>query len=775
MGLGLGERCETLQCCCLLLIEVSQSLLHASTEHCPQLRRKPVCRRGWRNPKRDELPLRERCHLEANDARRALLESQIRLGGRDMREGSDFMNLAREEGALEQRRRAMNARRGGGGGGGGGGRGGGGGGGGGGAPLSRREYYAELQEFGDEESYALALEAWARDRQRLAQRRAVLEGERGLMLLEEARLHAERESRFGALPTLPPYGADADRFLLLGLLAKGGSSEVWRAVDLRKGHEVAIKVHQLVELWPERQKQDYVLRTMREFMFHKQLQHGNIVCLAENEAIEISQNCYAMALDLCRGRDLGRLLLQRGGALPEREARTVIAQVLAALRYLHGYSARDIEAAEASAAAAGAMAAGASVAGALAEGASAEGAAAEGAAAAGAAAADALAEGAAAADASAEGAAAADALAEGVAAADASAQGAAAEGVAAEDSSTSGALAEGAAAAGAAVAASAAMGREATAADDISSDALASDGAGHKRVRIADIGDRNARAKVAVADSVFAEEAYFGDRPSLLRYAQADAVAAVFGVERAIADADTGTGGGESVSAHSGWTHAGMATEMAPPSSSSSSSSSSSAPSLSYGSGATLLPPLGAGYSGHAAPGGVASANSSVDVPAHRRRFIYYNLKLANILIDEDFTVKVTGLGHLLSDTGLPGSAGNMAPVNDASSFLPPECFPAHEATSVAPGGGRNKVDVWSLGVIFFRMLYGRLPNVVPPPEADARVLRRGPECPAQDKSGAKVSLGARRFIERCLSLSHADRPDVLQISMDPYLRAALE
>ena len=79
-------------------------------------------------------------------------------------------------------------------------------------------------------------------------------------------------------------------------------------------------------------------------------------------------------------------------------------------------------------------------------------------------------------------------------------------------------------------------------------------------------------------------------------------------------------------------------------------------------------------------------------------------------------------------------------------------------------------------------MLFGRLPvgdgmsqEAIAANHVIARVSARDLECPATARDGAKVSEGARRFIARCLTPSQADRPDVLQICEDPYLRMKLK
>jgi hypothetical protein len=59
------------------------------------------------------------------------------------------------------------------------------------------------------------------------------------------------------------------RFQLLNLLGKGGFSEVWRALDLERGGEVAVKVHRLAGSWNDAKKQNYIKHATREHAIHK--------------------------------------------------------------------------------------------------------------------------------------------------------------------------------------------------------------------------------------------------------------------------------------------------------------------------------------------------------------------------------------------------------------------------------------------------------------------------------------------------------------------------
>jgi tousled-like kinase len=134
-------------------------------------------------------------------------------------------------------------------------------------------------------------------------------------------------SRFADRPVLN------SKYLLLSLLGRGGFSEVWRALDLVDIREVAVKIHQLNNGWSEGKKQNYIKHATREYAIHKVMAHPNVVKL--HDVFEIDVNSFATVLEHCAGLDLDQYLKQHG-TLPEREARSIVMQVVTALEYLNG-------------------------------------------------------------------------------------------------------------------------------------------------------------------------------------------------------------------------------------------------------------------------------------------------------------------------------------------------------------------------------------------------------------------------------------------------------
>ncbi|XP_074031835.1 tousled-like kinase isoform X6 [Leptinotarsa decemlineata] len=156
-----------------------------------------------------------------------------------------------------------------------------------------------------------------------------LERERNLHIRELKRIHNEDQSRFNNHPVLN------ERYLLLMLLGKGGFSEVHKAFDLKEQRYVACKVHQLNKDWKEDKKANYIKHALREYNIHKALDHPRVVKLYD--VFEIDANSFCTVLEYCDGHDLDFYLKQvsKHKIIPEREARSIIMQVVSALKYLN--------------------------------------------------------------------------------------------------------------------------------------------------------------------------------------------------------------------------------------------------------------------------------------------------------------------------------------------------------------------------------------------------------------------------------------------------------
>ncbi|KAF6017306.1 TLK2 [Bugula neritina] len=156
-----------------------------------------------------------------------------------------------------------------------------------------------------------------------------LERERNLHIREMKRIQNEDGSRFKDNPTLN------DRYLLLNLLGKGGFSEVHKAFDMKEQRYVACKIHQLNKDWHDEKKANYIKHALREYNIHKTLDHDRIVRLFD--VFEIDTNSFCTVLEYCDGNDLD-FYLKQNKVIPEREARSIVQQIVSALRHLNSIS-----------------------------------------------------------------------------------------------------------------------------------------------------------------------------------------------------------------------------------------------------------------------------------------------------------------------------------------------------------------------------------------------------------------------------------------------------
>lgn len=153
---------------------------------------------------------------------------------------------------------------------------------------------------------------------------------------------------------------------------------------------------------------------------------------------------------------------------------------------------------------------------------------------------------------------------------------------------------------------------------------------------------------------------------------------------------------------------------------------------------------------------------------------IHYDLKPANVLL-VDGVVKLTDFG--LSKKMVEDDDRSTMELTSQGAgtywYLPPECFrmPGKDG----PPRISSKVDVWSVGVIFYQCLYGRKP--FGNDQSQQSILQqqtilhaRNVDFPENKKNGFKVSDEAKAFIRRCLTYEMHDRPDALELARDSYI-----
>ncbi|XP_035468175.1 serine/threonine-protein kinase tousled-like 2 isoform X2 [Scophthalmus maximus] len=158
-----------------------------------------------------------------------------------------------------------------------------------------------------------------------------------------------------------------------------------------------------------------------------------------------------------------------------------------------------------------------------------------------------------------------------------------------------------------------------------------------------------------------------------------------------------------------------------------------------------------------------------------RPPIIHYDLKPGNILLVNGTAcgeIKITdfGLSKIMDDDSYNSADGMELTSQGAGTYwyLPPECF----VVGKEPPKISNKVDVWSVGVIFYQSLYGRKPfghNQSQQDILQENTILKATEVQFPPKP--VVTTEAKAFIRRCLAYHKEDRVDVLQLASDPFLK----
>lgn len=141
------------------------------------------------------------------------------------------------------------------------------------------------------------------------------------------------------------------------------------------------------------------------------------------------------------------------------------------------------------------------------------------------------------------------------------------------------------------------------------------------------------------------------------------------------------------------------------------------------------------------------------------RKIIHYDLKPHNIMITNDKMVKILdfGLCKVLEE--------NNQQIELTSRFagtywyLPPECFDVDSQTFIS-----SKVDVWSISIIFYQMLYNKKPFGDGMTQSEILAKKTilnitevvFPECPI-------ISNETKDFIRRCLAPEINQRIDIFE------------
>jgi tousled-like kinase len=172
------------------------------------------------------------------------------------------------------------------------------------------------------------------------------------------------------------------------------------------------------------------------------------------------------------------------------------------------------------------------------------------------------------------------------------------------------------------------------------------------------------------------------------------------------------------------------------------------------------------------------------DEESGRPAIIHYDLKPANILLDETRTqVKITdfGLSKIMQTAAASDNAGGTDQYNDGLMeltsqgagtywYLPPECFLPENQARI-----NHKVDVWSIGVIYYQMIFGQRPfghgQTQDAILADGTILNaRTVHFPDDESNAILLSADGRDFIRACLMYDQTVRPTVAELCEHPYV-----
>lgn len=129
----------------------------------------------------------------------------------------------------------------------------------------------------------------------------------------------------------------ADRYKLIEQIGHGGMAIVYRAVDMRTGHNVAVKV-----LRPEFNKDaEFVGRFQREAEAASKMTHHNIVNLLD---VGMDGENRYLVMEYVQGKTLKDLIHEKGRLNPQAAAQITI-RILSALQHAHqnGIIHRDIK------------------------------------------------------------------------------------------------------------------------------------------------------------------------------------------------------------------------------------------------------------------------------------------------------------------------------------------------------------------------------------------------------------------------------------------------
>eukprot|EP00048_Salpingoeca_helianthica_P001868 m.52382 g.52382 ORF g.52382 m.52382 type:complete len:495 (-) comp11769_c0_seq2:314-1798(-) len=141
----------------------------------------------------------------------------------------------------------------------------------------------------------------------------------------------------------------------------------------------------------------------------------------------------------------------------------------------------------------------------------------------------------------------------------------------------------------------------------------------------------------------------------------------------------------------------------------------------------------------------------------HQQGVIHRNIKLQNVLVTNKNIVKLTSFGFAneFSRRRL------LATIQESPHFVAPEILLGTIDQSAQP----SRVDMWSIGVVLYAMLSGRLPFIHPHMKSLGRLIVGAPHATPSGISEEGVSL-----LRWLLSKSPEDRPDATDVLEHAWL-----
>lgn len=144
---------------------------------------------------------------------------------------------------------------------------------------------------------------------------------------------------------------------------------------------------------------------------------------------------------------------------------------------------------------------------------------------------------------------------------------------------------------------------------------------------------------------------------------------------------------------------------------------------------------------------------------AHRHKIVHHDIKPGNVLLGKDGAVKLTdfGLGRFVAEDDL--ARGPRGHLRGTPYYMAPEI--------VMGRPGQMASDLWSVGVVLYQMLSGRLPFPGRTTEALFLAIQNATPSPLPD---ATPSLLAGLAL-RCLAKSPSDRPPSVAALLEELVR----